>query len=144
MSIDRFNLRLRRKHRERFGLLREWYGDDFAAVEVAEHVSHPVTLRRSIEELMAGIEAPEVRALQELRVKWPEIAGGAFSRFALPCSWKDGVLTPEVRHSALLRELRPSLEIIREAVKRHFPDADCREVALTISGGTRKVTPRSR
>ena len=138
MSIDRFNLRLRRKHRERFGLLREWYGDDFAAVEVAEHISHPVTLQRSIEALMAGIEAPEVMALQKLRIKWPEIAGAAFSRFALPCTWKDGILTLEVRHSALLRELKPALEIIREAVKRHFPDVECTEIALTISGGTRK------
>ena len=138
MSIDRFNLHLRRKHRERFGLLREWYGDDFAAVEVAEHVSHPVTLQRSIEELMAGIETPEVMALQRLRMRWPEIAGGAFSRFALPCAWKDGTLTLEVRHSALLRELKPALEIIREAVKRHFPDVACTEIVLTISGGTRK------
>ena len=139
MSIDRFNLRMYRKHRERFGLLREWYGDDFAAVEVAEHVSHPVTLRRSVEELMAGIEAPEVMALHRLRIKWPEIAGSAFSRFALPCAWKDGILTLEVRHSALLRELKPALEIIREAVKRHFPDVDCTEIALTISGGTKKT-----
>ena len=145
MSIDRFNLRMRRKHRERFGLLREWYGDDFAAVEVTEHVSHPVTLQRSIAELMAGAAAPEVMALQQLRMQWPEIAGGAFSKFTLPGSWKDGVLTVEVRHSALLRELRPSLEIIREAVKRRFPNVDCSEVVLTISGGTRRnVNPRPR
>ena len=139
MSIDRFNRRMKRKHRERFGMLREWYGDDFAAVEVAAHISHPVTLQRSIAELMAGVGAPEVLALQQLRMQWPEIAGDAFSRFALPGSWENGVLTLEVRHSALLRELRPSLEIIREAVKRRFPEVDCTEVVLTISGGTKKV-----
>ncbi len=138
MSIDRFNLHLRRKHRERFGLLREWYGDDFAAVEVAEHVSHPVPVQRGIAELMAGVETPEVMALQLLRMMWPNIAGGDFSRFALPCAWQSGILTLEVRHSALLRELKPSLELIRAAVNRHFPDIECSEIALTIAGGTRK------
>jgi len=138
MSIDRFNLKLRRKHRERFGLLREWYGDDFAAVEVAEHVSRPVTLQRSIARLMAEVAAPEIMALQKLRMRWPEIAGGDLSRFAHPGAWKDGILTLEVRHSALLRELKPSLELIREAVNRNFPDAVCSEVVLTIAGGTRK------
>ena len=138
MSIDRLNLILRRKHRERFGLLREWYGDDFAAVEVAEHVSHPVPLQRSVAELMAGIEVPEVMALQRLRMQWPQIAGGDFSRFALPCAWKAGTLTLEVRHSALLRELQPSLELIRAAVKQHFPGVDCDEIVLTIAGGTPK------
>lgn len=138
MSIAPFNLRLARKHRERFKLLREWYGDDFAAVEVAGHVSHPVTLRRSIESLMSGLGSPELLALQQLRTQWPEIAGCDFSRFALPCAWKDGVLTLEVRHSALLRELTPSLELVREAVTKRFPDVPCSKIALTIAGGIRK------
>ena len=138
MSIDRFNLRLRRKHRERFELLREWYGDDFAAVEVTEHVSHPVTLQRSIKALMSGLGSPELLALQQLRLQWPEIAGRDFVRFALPSAWKDGVLTLEVRHSALLRELTPALELVREAVNRKFPEVPCTDIVLTISGGTRK------
>ena len=138
MSIDRFNLRMRRKHRERFGLLREWYGDDFAAVEVTGHVSQPVTLQRSIEALMATVESPEARALRQLRERWSEIAGKDFARFAVPASWANGILTLEVRHSALLRELAPALDLIRDAVRRNLPEVACNEVTLTISGGMRK------
>ena len=138
MSIDPFNLRMARKHRERFKMLREWYGDDYAAVEVSGHVSQPVTLQRSIESLMSGLGSPELLALQQLRTQWPEIAGCGFSRFALPGEWKDGILTLEVRHSALLRELTPSLELVRAAVNRHFPDVPCSKIVLTIAGGTRK------
>ena len=138
MSIDRFNLRMRRKHRERFGLLREWYGDDFAAVEVTGHVSQPVTLQRSIEALMATVESPEARALRQLRERWSEIAGKDFARFAVPASWANGILTLEVRHSALLRELAPALDLIRDAVRRTLPEVACNEVTLTISGGMRK------
>ena len=138
MSIDRFNLRMRRKHRERFGLLREWYGDDFAAVEVTGHVSQPVTLQRSIAALMATVESPEARALRQLRERWPGIAGRDFARFAVPASWTNGILTLEVRHSALLRELAPALDLIRDAVQRSLPEVACTEVTLTIAGGMRK------
>ncbi len=52
-----------------------------------------------------------------------------------PDEWRGGTLTLAVRHSALLRELQQSLELIRNAVCREFPETLCNEVKLTIAGG---------
>ncbi len=137
MSVSPFNRRLRHLHRERFELLREWYGDDFARTEVSAHISRPRRLGQAVQLMMERLESPEARALRQLRELWPEIAGTDFSRMAIPLSWQGEVLILEVRHSSLLRELKPSLEFIRAAVTGRFPEVACREIRLTISGGGR-------
>ena len=135
MSVSEENRRLRRLRRERLSLLSDWYGSDFAATEIAAHISSPHPLGNGIRSLMSQLETPEARALRTLRERWPEVAGAWISRITLPAEWKDGVLVLEVRHSALLRELKPSLELLREAVDRHSAECPCREVRLVIAGG---------
>ena len=128
------NRRLRRIRSKRLSLLRDWYGRDFAATEIAAHISQPHSLQEGVRAVMSQLETPEERALRTLRERWPEIAGAWLSRMTVPAEWRDGVLFLEVRHSALLRELRPSLELLREAVVNHF-DCPCTEVRLSIAGG---------
>lgn len=117
-------------------MLSDWYGGDFAATEIAAHVSTPHPLGDGIRSVMSQLETPEARALRTLREQWPEVAGAWISRMTLPAEWKDGVLVLEVRHSALLRELKPSLELLREAASRHSTECPCNEVRLVIAGGT--------
>lgn len=134
MSVSPENRRLRQLRRKRLALLRDWYGKDFADVEIAAHDSQPRTLQSGIRAAMSHLEKPEMRALRFLREKWPEVAGAWISRMTLPCDWHDGILFLEVRHSALMRELTPSLELLREAVN-HNTDCPCREIRLSIAGG---------
>ena len=134
-SVSPENKRLRRLRSERLSLLKNWYGSDFAEVEIAAHISQPHTLQNGVRAVMAQIGTPEARALRALRDKWPEIAGAWISRVTLPLEWKDGVLFLEVRHNALLRELKPSLELLKSKVGTSFPECPCREVKLAISGG---------
>ena len=128
------NRRLRKLRKKRLSLLNDWYGNDFAATEIAAHISQPHPLQSGVRAVMEQLETPEERALRNLREHWPEIAGTWISRMTVPAEWRDGVLVLEVRHNALLRELKPSLEILREAVTRRF-DCPCREVRLSIAGG---------
>ena len=134
MSVSSENRRLRQLRRSRLSLLSDWYGEDYAATEIAAHISQPHSLQNGIRAVMAQLETPEIRALRSLREKWPEVAGAWISRMTFPGEWRDGVLILEVRHSALLRELKPSLELLREEVTRRF-DCPCREIRLFISGG---------
>ena len=129
------NRRLRKLRKRRLALLTDWYGDNFAATEIAAHISHPHPLQAGVRAVMARLETPEERSLRTLRECWPEVAGAWISRMTVPAEWRDGVLFLEVRHSALLRELKPSLEILREAVARRF-ECPCTEVRLSIAGGT--------
>ena len=141
--VSPFNRRLRKLHRERLGLLKDWYGEEFAAAEVAAHVSTPVPLGEGVRKLMGALETPERRILRILRDNWDETVGPAISKLAEPLSWNDGTLTVEVRHSALLMELNPSLELLKTAVNAKLTDAECKEVKLAIAGGGRR-RPRSR
>lgn len=141
MSVSAPNRRLRRLRRERLSLLNDWYGSEFAATEIAGHFSQPRTLCDGVRAVMARLESPESRVLRKLREIWPSVAGAWISQMAVPAEWRaDGVLILEVRHSALLRELRPSLELIRGAVNRQMPDAVCSEIRLTIGGGSSKTS----
>lgn len=131
--------RLRKIRRQRMSLLKDWYGEEFSAAEIAAHISQPHTMQTSIRAVMAQLEKPEERALRQLRAAWPKTAGEVISRFAVPAEWHDGILTIEVRHSALLRELKPSLELLREAIGKQIPDCACTEIRVSISGGAGRM-----
>ena len=134
MSVSSENSRLRQLRKKRLSLLSDWYGEDYAAVEIAAHNSQPRSLQDGIRAVMAHLETPEMRALRSLRENWLAIAGAWMGRMTFPGEWRDGILVLEVRHSALLRELKPSLEFLRGEVNRRF-DCPCREIRLSISGG---------
>ena len=135
MSVSPDNLRLRRMRRERLSLLSDWYGPEFAATEIGGHLSRPRSLSSGIRSVMAQLETPEARALRRLREMWPTVVGAWLANMTLPDSWRDGTLVLAVRHSALLRELQQSLELIRDTVNDKLPEVPCREVRLNISGG---------
>ena len=136
MSVAPENRRLRKLRKERLALLNDWYGGDFASTEIAAHISQPHSLKDGVRAVMANLETPEARALRVLRDMWPEVAGEWISRVTLPGELRDGVLVLEVRHSALLRELKPSLELLLEAVNRRS-EYHCSEIKLAVAGGTR-------
>jgi len=141
MSVSAVNRQLKKQRSKRLDLLRDWYGDEFASVEIAAHGTSPVPLGRSVKMVMTELESVETCRLCELRKNWTAIAGTTFAKMTYPAEWDDeGSLVLEVRHSALLRELQPSLELIRAAVAKHFPNAKCSAVRLTISGGGKRPT----
>ena len=142
MSVSPENRRLRRLRKERLSLLNDWYGGEFASVEIAAHISQPHSLKDGVRTVMAGLETPEARALRTLRDRWPEVAGDWISKVAVPWELRDGVLVLNVRHNALLRELKPSLELLLEAVNRHS-EYRCREIRMTVAGGSAAASRRS-
>ena len=135
MSVSAENSRLRRERRERLSLLSDWYGPEFAATEIGGHLSQPRSLSSGVRSVMESLESPDARALRRLRKIWPSVVGAWLAEMASPDEWRGGTLTLAVRHSALLRELQQSLELIRGAVCREIPEPVCKEVKLTIAGG---------
>lgn len=131
-----FNRKLRRLHRRRYGLLRDWYGPDFAETEIAAHVSHPVELSTEVERLIAKLETPERIELRRITEHWQEFCGAAVARMTVPAELtEDGVLLVEVRHSLLLAELRPAMKLVLARINRGIASPLCREIKLVIAGG---------
>ena len=73
----------------------------------------------------------------KLEKEWQRIAGAQLARFASPESFRDGVLTLSVRHSALIAELTPSLDLIRDKVNQALGQDLCTGVRLAASGASR-------
>lgn len=119
---------IRRRRRE---LLNCWYGETRGAVEIAAHTMQPQSIGDLVASELARIERTEIATLIQLRDAWSELIGKGFSRFTEPHSLRDGVLVLKVRHSALVMELTPSLDIILKQVNSRFPGI-CASIKLTV------------
>ena len=123
----------RYKRRERYNLLASWYGEERAAVEISTHTFQPMAIKDLIQEVMLepgrGNNANIIAGLQ---AQWKELVGGCFAAYTAPKSLRDGKLTIEVRHSALIAELSPSKDLFIKAVNK-LSENLCSEVVFTIA-----------
>ena len=124
----------RYKRRERYNLLASWYGEERAAVEISTHTFQPMAIKDLVQEVMLepgrGNNANIIAGLQ---AQWKELVGGCFAAYTAPKSLRDGKLTIEVRHSALIAELSPSKDLFIKAVNK-LSENLCSEVVFTIGG----------
>lgn len=129
-----------KKRRERFELLASWYGTEAAATEIAAHTDQPSNngLVREVDKLLREVQTPENCCLFELISQWRKLSGPAFSKFTQPVRIAQGVLELEVRHSGLIPELTPSLDLLLEHVHQNPEFALISSIRLVISGSGRK------
>lgn len=124
----------RRKLNERYLLLKDWYGKEYAKTEMAAHTSQPMDINSIIQQECECVTAPEVSLFLQLECCWQEIAGEQFAVYAKPVRLRDGVLSLEVRHSSLIRELAPSLDLIKKRIDKRFGPQVCNLIKLIPSG----------
>ncbi len=128
-----------RELKTRYLLLKNWYGKERAKVEMTAHSPQPVAASEVIQELCSGLADPEIGRFTELQAHWKKIVGpGPAGTLANPAGLTDGILLLEVRHSALIRELAPSLDLLLSRVNAHFGSEVCREIRLIPAGGARR------
>ena len=72
-------------------------------------------------------------AIQSGVAYWEKIAGPA-ARLARPARLHEGVLYLEVPHSALIRELAPSLDLFQRRIASCLGDGVCASIKLVPSG----------
>ena len=117
------------ERKKRFGLLSDWYGDDYAKVEIAAHSKQPHHIGIDIDKVFEEIKIDESNYYVDLAANWKDIAG-AISRLATPCGLKDGILFINVRHSGLVRELQSVSELLIKQINQRYGENFCREIRL--------------
>lgn len=122
-----------KRRREYYQMLRNWYGAERAAVEISAHTPQAVELSSVIDSVCSDIRSPEVAHFIELESRWEKIAGPA-ARLARPARLHEGVLYLEVPHSALIRELAPSLDLFQRRIASCLGDGVCGSIKLVPSG----------
>ncbi|MBE6362272.1 MAG: DUF721 domain-containing protein [Lentisphaerae bacterium] len=120
------------KRRERFDLLASWYGSERAAVEISSHTCQPVAIKNLVNEVMLEPgRRNNSNIIAGLQSQWKQLVGGCFAAYTAPKSLRDGKLTIEVRHSALIAELSPSKDLFIKAVNK-LSENLCTEVVFII------------
>lgn len=122
-----------KRRREYYQMLRNWYGAERAAIEISAHTPQAVELSSVIDSVCSDIRSPEVAHFIELESHWEKIAGPA-ARLARPARLHEGVLYLEVPHSALIRELAPSLDLFQRRIASCLGDGVCASIKLVPSG----------
>jgi len=135
-----------RKRRNLMPLLRSWYGDRRAAVEMTAYTAQAVNAADVMRELCEKLIDEDVGLFITLNTKWKEIIPGKLAAYASPARVADGVLYLEVRHSALVRELTPSLDLFLARIAKAVGEGKVREIRLVPTGSLpgRKQEDRSK
>lgn len=131
-------------HRGKFKIIREmrkmerlysgWCGRDEAGARSLEHAPDDVSLDEVMTSIAGDIDCGEIMNLEIIKRDWRQLAGMDNAAFARPISLRDGVLTCEVEHPLMLRELRgaPTGKIL-ENISRALPDA-CDKIIFVPHG----------
>ncbi len=130
------NWRELKRLRERYSLLAEWYGGDFAVTEFAapQHTPQARSIGELLPAVLKEVTTPEAVKLLQLRNIWPEVIGPAFAKYVSPGYFRGDDLFLEVSHSALILELRPITGKIRSMINKKLGADFCASVTLVCSG----------
>ncbi len=115
---------------QRYRLLKNWYGEERAQIEIAAHTRQPVSAAGIIAELARQFQNEDSANFSSLEGHWAQIAGEQFAAYAKPQKLEKGVLYLKVRHSALIRELTPSLDLVLGNLNRFFGKQVCNDIKL--------------
>jgi hypothetical protein len=117
------------ERRKRFGMLSDWYGEEYARTEITAHTGKVHSLKDDINKLLGEITTGESTVYIDLTANWQTL-GGAVAKLTTPGGLRDGVLFLEVRHSALLRELQNISEILLPKLNERFGEGTIKEIRL--------------
>ncbi len=135
--LDRSKYREMKYRRTRKGLLSDWYGAEDAAAEGVSLCPCAQPIGEAIAELSAKVFRRETLQRMKLDESWAEVAGAQLAALTRVGGFHDGVLTVEVRHSAFLRELAGTTDLLRDRVNAAI-GGGCREIRLAPSSGFRR------
>ena len=121
----------------RFGLLKDWYGEDRARTEIAAHTDQGEMLSDALDRLIQDLGKQDVSGYVLLTQNWQDYCGEALVNYLTPNGLKDGILTLTVPHSGLLSIVQPSIELILAKIQEKFGADFCHEIRL-ITGSRRK------
>ncbi len=98
--------RQNRERRVMEDMLSEWYGKEFASVEVTNRTEKPVKLADSLEEVIAEYMPEKTGLTVQLQEEWSNIIAPPLNKFTSFGTIKDSTIYIEVSHPAFLLELR--------------------------------------
>lgn len=122
----------------RYGLLKDWYGEETAGTEIAAHTVQPELLSNALDRIIKDVGRDDVSGYVQLTQNWQEYCGEALVKYLTPSGLKDGILTLTVPHSGMLSVVQPSIELIHSKIREKFGPDFCSEIRLITGGSSRR------
>ena len=133
--LDRSKYKERKYRKLRRDMLSAWYGEEIARTEIVACSPRPRPIHEVMDELGAQVFQPETLQRIELERAWEKIAGRQLAALTRVGGFRDGILNVEVRHSAFLRELAETADLLRSRVNAAI-GGGCRTIRFIPSSGT--------
>ena len=130
--LPREKYRLLRERKKNFSLLSDWYGDERAENEITCYTCKPESLQDILSKVSSKIISADSGIFTEISAKWQDLAGNVIGKYSRPVSFQDKELVLGVRHSALLTELMPALELLKKRINARIPGAEVAEIKLEV------------
>ncbi len=129
-----FRRRASRRERERFELLRDWYGEFEAAAVIDAHRRPPAPIAAAVQEVVRGLGLARNLLFESVLAEWPRLVGPDLAAKSIPSELQGNNLLVEVAGSNWLFMMqtvhRP--EIIRRL--NTFSDGKIRTVRFVPQG----------
>ena len=134
------NYRELKRLKERYSLLADWYGSDFAMTEfsASSHTPQAQKIGDLLPDVLKEIKAPEANKLLLVENVWSEIIGDTFVRFVSPGYFREDEFFIEVSHSAIIQELQPVTGTILKRINSKLGENFCSKVTLVGAGSRPK------
>ena len=134
------NYRELKRLKERYSLLADWYGSDFAMTEfsAASHTPQAQKIGDLLSDVLKEVKAPEANKLLQVENIWKEVIGDTFVRFVTPGYFRENEFFIEVSHSALIQELQPITGTILKRLNEKLGEGFCSKVTLVGAGSRPK------
>ena len=126
--------------KERYSLLADWYGSEFAMTEfsASSHTPQARSIADLLPDVLKEVKSPEASRLLQLQNVWESVIGSTFIRYVAPGYFKGEELFVEVSHSALIQELQPIVPTILKRINDKLGENFCSKVTLVCSGGRQR------
>ncbi|MBE6367678.1 MAG: DUF721 domain-containing protein [Lentisphaerae bacterium] len=126
------------KRRELEDMLREWYGNAYAAVEITCRTDEPQKISKSLDKLMQSRLSSSALLTVQINENWDKLIGPPLNRFCRLAAIRDQAVIVEVSHPAFLIQLRKpdTAQQWYDILKNAFPDLEAEKVIFVPAGQT--------
>ena len=109
-----------------------WYGNDVTGKVFAEHDRKATTLSDALGRVSSEIFSPDLEKFTKIQAIWQEVSGPVIGKLTTPLRVDDNILYLGVRHSMLLRELTPALELVKNNLVAKLGNDICSGIKLEV------------
>ena len=130
-----YTRRRRGKYNKFESLLKEWYGDEAGAQEIASYLPKSVHIKDSLEVILKDAVGPGEYKLIDLKKSWENLMGKDVGNNSKPVSIKNKILTIEVNNSIWLMQLKNFYKSMVEKKIKSFCGTDfCNKICFVPAG----------